>query len=40
MIQPMYNPLTGQAAVEIWPLAQEEELGVVSFGPLWTLRTV
>lgn len=33
-IQPMYNLVKRQAEVEIFPLAQEENLGVVSYSPL------
>lgn len=33
VIQPMYNLVKRQAEVEILPLAQEEGLGVISYGP-------
>lgn len=33
-IQPMYNLVKRQAEVEILPLAQEEQIGVISYSPL------
>lgn len=34
LIQPMYNLVKRQAEVEILPLAQSEEIGVISYSPL------